>query len=305
MMGRLDCLVAFGLAAGVHVAGFGYIAATVGFEGAGDEGRAVLSLQAASPGIADLITQWETTPEVSQVMASLEAPEMEPEFAKVDAWTDPSLAGSVSKLDDAPAFAAPPEVGDAASPVLAAVDTPQSQVARVATDVGVARIMASRLPRMSPSAPVFEVPKVVERAVLTTPRPPARPQQADPVPALVARGTGGGVSAGALGATRAVATLAPAARAAAQADWAQKIQSRIARHQVYPRGARGQGRVRLHMDIRADGALSSVRIDRSSGVAALDRAALRAAKAAAPFPPAPDGLNRSEYGFAQWVNFAR
>jgi protein TonB len=108
-----------------------------------------------------------------------------------------------------------------------------------------------------------------------------------------------------LGATQAVATLAPAAHQAAQAAWARKIQSRIARHQVFPRGVRGQGRVRLQMDILADGRLGAVRVDRSSGVAAFDKAAVRAARAAAPFPPAPEGLRRARYAFAQWVSFSR
>lgn len=307
MMGRLDFLVAFGLAAGVHVAGFGYIAATGGFEGAGDEGRAALSLQAASPGIADLVAQWETTPEVSQVRASLEAPEMEPEFAKVDAWTDAPVDVSISKLTEGPEVSTAPVVSAARSPALAAVQVPAPRTPDVGRDIEVARLTAPMMPEGPPPAPAFEAPVEALPAVLATPRPVERPAPRAPAPtaAIVARGTGGGVSAGNLAATQVVATLSPAARQAAQAEWASKIQSRIARHQTYPRGARGEGRVRLQMDILADGRLGGVRVDRSSGVAAFDTAALRAAEAAAPFPPAPDGLRRARYAFAQWVNFAR
>ncbi len=307
MMGRLDFLVAFGLAAGVHVAGFGYFAATGEFEGTGAEGRAALSLQAASPGAADLVAEWEAVPEVSQVSQTLEAPVSEPTFTKVNVWSDAPVDVSVSKLGEGPEILTAPVVSAARSPVLAAVQVPASRAPDVGRDIEIARVIAPAMPEAPPSAPAFEAPEEAVTAALTTPRPIARPvrRETAPTAAIVARGTGGGVSAGNLGATQVVATLSPAARQAAQAAWASKIQSRIARHQSYPRGARGEGRVRLQMDILADGRLGGVRIDRSSGVAAFDKAALRAAEAAAPFPPAPDGLQRARYAFAQWVNFSR
>lgn len=303
MMGRLDFLVAFGLAAGVHVAGFGYFAATGGFEGVGAEGRAALSLQASSPAIAELVAEWDAVPEVSEVRQSLEAPVIEHSFTKMNVWADAPLDASVSKLWDAPEDFAPPVVSGAGSPVLAAVQVPAPSTPVVGREVEVARLKAPMMPEVSPPAPAFEAPS----EVLATPRPVKRPVRRAPAPtaAIVARGTGGGVSAGNLGASQVVATLSPAARQAAQAAWASKIQTRIARHQTYPRGARGEGRVRLQMDILADGRLGGVRIDRSSGVAAFDKAALRAAEAAEPFPPAPDGLQRARYSFAQWVNFSR
>lgn len=307
MIARLDFLVAFGLAAGVHMAGFGYFAATGGFEGAGAEGRAALSLQAASPAVADLVAQWEAVPEVSHVGLSLDAPVLEPAFTKVELWSDASVEASISKLSDTPVVLTPPVVSGAGSPVLAAVQVPAPSAPDVGRELEVARVTAPKMPAVSPPAPVFKAPSEVDPAVLATPRPVERPVRREPpaTAAIVARGTGGGVSAGNLVATPVVTTLSPAARQAAQAAWASKIQSRIARHQTYPRGARGEGRVRLQMDILADGRLGGVRIDRSSGVAAFDKAALRAAEAAAPFPPAPDGLQRARYAFAQWVSFSR
>jgi len=305
MIARWDIIVAFGLATGVHVAGLGYYAATGGFEGSGAEGRASLSLQAAPESIADLVATWEAVPEISPVVDALDAPVVEEAFAKLDAWSDSAVPMVTTKLEDAPDVAKAPVVEMTAVPQLATLVLPAQTAPQVTQDLNAPRLAAPIMPAMKPPALAFEPLSVGERAVVASTRPAKRPDQSTRAPAIVARGTGGDVSAGNLGVTRAVAVMAPAARTAVQAAWATKIQSRIARHQKFPRGARGNGRVRLHMDIMADGRLGSVQIDRSSGVAAFDRAALRAAKAAAPFPAAPKELSKARYGFAQWVNFSR
>ena len=305
MSGRSEFFVAFGLAVGLHVAGLGAFAANGGFEGAGSEGLATLSLQAAPEGVAELVATWEAVPEIADATEAPVAPAGEADFAKVDHWSDASLARPSSKLSDAPERVDAPDVHIGDGPTLARVSVPPAPklVAPKATDVS--RAQPSAMPPVPSALATFDAPQMVDRAVVASVRPAQRPQRSDPVPALVARGTGGGVSAGALAATKAVVTQSPAARRAAETAWAGQIQRRIARQQTYPRGARGQGRVRLQMDILADGRLSAVRIDRSSGVAAFDKAALRAARAAAPFPAAPSGLKRDRYAFAQWVNFSR
>ncbi|NNL19381.1 MAG: TonB family protein [Boseongicola sp.] len=264
-----------------------------------------MSLAAPPAEIADLVADWEAVPEVSVQTANMDAPTVEAAFTKVNAWTDPSVAMRTTKLSDAPDTAVAPVVEPSEIPVLAAVALPVHSTPSVDRDVKVAAMAAPVMPRVAHAPPSFEAPEPAERAVLETPRPEKRPEKRAPAPALVARGTGGGVGAGTLAATQVVATVSPVARKAAQAAWAGKIQSRIARHQSYPRSARGQGRVRLQMDILSDGRLGAVRVDRSSGVAAFDKAALRAAQSAAPFPPAPNGLDRTRYTFAQWVNFSR
>lgn len=305
MIAHWDFIVAFGLATGIHLAGLGYHAANGGFEGAGAEGRAALSLQAAPEGISDLVAAWEAVPDVSPIAEVLDAPVSDDTVTKVNLWSDSTVPNATPKLEDAPEVTTAPSIEAEAVPQLAALQQPARSVPDVKPVWDVARGAASPLPSLELPAPTFEAPSTVERAIVATTRPVARPVRSDAAPAVVARGTGSGVSAGNLGETRVVGTLAPAARLATQAGWAAKIQSRIARHQKFPRGARGQGRVRLQMDILADGRLGAVRIDRSSGVAAFDKAALRAAKTAAPFPSAPKGLDQSSYTFAQWVNFSR
>jgi len=62
----------------------------------------------------------------------------------------------------------------------------------------------------------------------------------------------------------------------------------------YPYKARqtgAQGRLLMRFVINQDGSLAEVTVLRSSGVALLDREAVRAIKSASPFPPLPDRMN--------------
>lgn len=83
---------------------------------------------------------------------------------------------------------------------------------------------------------------------------------------------------------------------ALKADWGSKISARLKRTLSLPDGA-APGRVKLRVTVSPKGALLSVEIVGSSGQPALDKAALRAAKAAAPYPRAPKGLNEASYSF--------
>ena len=305
MIARWDFAVMFAVAAGVHVAGFGYYASTGGFEGAGADGRAVISLEAAPEGIAALVAAWDAVPEVSVSVTEMDAPVGEADFVKMDVWGDGTVVSPSPKLAELPEVAVAPVVSVVSGvlPMAYNVSGEVSGVTARVDTVAVAVAPGLAVPDAAPTG--FEAPARVDPVEIASVRPTARPVQREASAAVVARGTGGGVSAGNLGEKRVVATLAPAARQAAQAAWAATIQARIARHQRYPRGTRGAGRVRLEIDILADGQLGAVRVDRSSGVAAFDRAALQAAKAAAPFPAAPKGLDRARFAFAQWVTFAR
>lgn len=75
-------------------------------------------------------------------------------------------------------------------------------------------------------------------------------------------------------------------------DWRLQIE-RIG-SQNYPAAARGKlyGNVTLTVEIRHDGALASVELERSSGHKVLDDAALRIVRAAAPYPPFPTDIRR-------------
>ncbi len=307
MIARVDFMVALAVAAGLHVAGFGVYAARGGFDGAGAGGETSLSLQAAPAGMAAMVAEWNRVPDVALDVIELDAPVAEPDVDKVDVWHDAMVIAPSPKLAELTVVAQAPEVSIkvASLPEAETSVSPVSVSTRTAPPVLTAAASMITLPTFEASPRAMDAPKPLDHAIQIPKRPVARPVGNPPAPALVARGAGAGVSAGASRAVQVVATTSPSARTAAQTTWAASIQRRIARHQTYPRGSRGAGRVRLAMDILADGRLGSVRVDRSSGVAAFDRAAVRAAEAAAPFAPAPKELDRARYGFAQWVSFSR
>lgn len=62
----------------------------------------------------------------------------------------------------------------------------------------------------------------------------------------------------------------------------------------YPEELKGRvyGKLRLTAYIRADGTLEEVEVDRSSGSAVLDRAALRILRMSTPFPPFPSDMRK-------------
>ncbi|QGU33941.1 TonB family protein [Thermochromatium tepidum ATCC 43061] len=75
------------------------------------------------------------------------------------------------------------------------------------------------------------------------------------------------------------------------AAWAQKVE-RIG-NLNYPQAARDQhlyGSLILHVAVRADGSLESIRVVRSSGFELLDQAAIRIVELAAPFSPFPPDI---------------
>ena len=70
-------------------------------------------------------------------------------------------------------------------------------------------------------------------------------------------------------------------------DYAAMVRARFARHK--PGGLPHTGTAKVAFAISPGGALTYARLAQSSGSAALDAAAIRAVRAAAPFPPPPGG----------------
>ena len=85
-----------------------------------------------------------------------------------------------------------------------------------------------------------------------------------------------------------------AARAAAHADYLRQWQTRIERFgNAYYRGLAqryGEGDVRLRVTVSADGSLRYVTLLSSSGIAALDQAAIDTVQRLSPFTPFPEAL---------------
>ena len=122
------------------------------------------------------------------------------------------------------------------------------------------------------------------------PRPAAEENSATHTgPAFVAS-TNASKSGGVIPAAEATA---PNANPMAISDYLQRLESHLSRHHRYPgmpNGVRPEGVVRVAMIIGRDGTLLDAWIETSSGVAALDDAALATVRRAAPMPGVPGSL---------------
>ncbi|MEM1312918.1 MAG: TonB family protein [Pseudomonadota bacterium] len=87
-----------------------------------------------------------------------------------------------------------------------------------------------------------------------------------------------------------------------QRAWGAQVRQDISRSQRNRRGRRS-GEAVVALVVSRDGALRSHRLQRSSGDGRLDDAALSAVSAAAPFPPAPAGLDKPFYAFTLSIRF--
>jgi protein TonB len=78
------------------------------------------------------------------------------------------------------------------------------------------------------------------------------------------------------------------------AVWAQAVTDRVGKFFFYPRSERDRhvsGAVFVHIGIRRNGRVSFLKVNRSSGVRALDEAALQMVRTAAPLPRIPDRMH--------------
>lgn len=89
---------------------------------------------------------------------------------------------------------------------------------------------------------------------------------------------------------------------ALKADWGAKVRARINRKVALPADST-PGTVKVRLEIAASGKLLAVGIAQSSGQPALDAAAIKAVKAAAPFARAPKGLGEPSYSFSLPITF--
>ena len=160
--------------------------------------------------------------------------------------------------------------------------------------------VAEEPPPAPKPAPVADLPKPKAAKPKATSSAPkvAPPAPAEPKPRKAAKSKASDKAAvGGETASAAPGKAASKGEAKAQkADWGAKVRSRITRKLSVPKGT-PPGRAKLRVTIAPTGALLAVDLVESSGLPALDRAALKAAKSAAPFPRAPKGLTEASYSF--------
>lgn len=122
------------------------------------------------------------------------------------------------------------------------------------------------------------------------------------------RGDAAGASEGRLVQSSGQGSQTSAAGNAAVSNYPGEILSRLRRSLGFPAQARRQritGEVQVAFTIASNGAVSGVRVVRSSGHAILDEAALQAVHRAAPFPHIPKAAGRSNWDFTVPLAFTR
>lgn len=239
-----------------------------GANGAGEGGVDAVTLAAADGSIADLVAGWERPPEVAPEPAAPLAPEVAP---APDRLSSPLAAPVLALPASPPDMALPVPVPDAPPAPVAAPEAPPK-----------------------PKAPPKATPPKPAKPAAKAPKP-AGSQTGGGAAGSRAAGQGGGTAAGTNGSAQ-QGSLSPGQTRSLKAEWGGAIRARIERNRRQAAGG-GTGRVVLELTVSRDGRLLSASVAQSSGLPALDSAALQAARSAGRFPPAPRALTEQSYVF--------
>lgn len=337
---HLRLVAAIGLACGAHVAAFAMVPHLSGSDsGAGEGGEALVSLQAASGEVQTLVALWDSPPAVAD-LPDLAIPEgaptdpappdapMGPSADRLPQILTPVLLPAPNQSDLAPQAPLPPApepmleapadlatLAGASALALSLPDAASDPVPKIATDTVPRLPVQDIAPQTAaaPPAPPAMKPKPRPQVAKTTPQPePVAEPKAQPKPkssapsvGQKASGAGKGAVAGTGGAAKST-TVSKAKLTDLKAGWGASIRARIEARKRYPAEARGaSGKVTLRLTVSANGRLTDVAIAKSSGNAALDRAAIKAVQSAGRFATAPKGLTEASYSFTLPMSFAR
>lgn len=276
--------IAAGLAAaaslGLHLAGFGLMA-TPAPEAPQVKGGAAAQVALLGNSFADMAASTASPERVEQVEAPVDTAMTQPPVTPtpVKPTTDIAQAAPAKPLPAVPALPL-----SAVKPVVAAQTPPppaETVTARTSVEVTVARADTPR-PTPRPAAQPVKKPTVAPK--------PAKPPSAASQAARKGQADGKATAKAATAAAKPAAT-ASAAGNATVSSYPGQVMRKIARTRKERAGARGKAVVGFQ--IGANGALSSVRILRSSGTSRVDRVALKHIQRAAPFPPPPKGAQRT------------
>ncbi len=220
-----------------------------------------------------------------------------------------------------PALAVPTPTSTSTLAAMPPADAPQPLVAPAPEPVSLSVPAALPIPALPAAEPPPPAPEPLAAApAAPAPKPKPKPQEAKAAPAVKDSAKADPTPAKAKPAQKptqtAAAQAAPAPSApspstagisageakALKADWGAKVRARINRKVALPADST-PGTVKVRLEIAASGKLLAVGIAQSSGQPALDAAALRAVKSAAPFARAPKGLGEPSYSFSLPITF--
>ncbi|MGD9861730.1 MAG: TonB family protein [Pseudodonghicola sp.] len=275
-----------------------------GAAAAGDGGAAVLSVEASPASIAALVETWDAVPEVTDTALTAPAtPEMtppapprpadlpRPETAALMPAAMPPAMPQAPTMPDRQFDAPPPPEQPRPEPKPEPKPAPQPE----------AKPEPRSEPRPAPRPEPRPDSRPERKAEPKPAKPPAPAQSSLGARAERAAGSGGSPQAGEAGSAR-HASAATARQQSQQVQWGAAIRARIERRKRAPRGG-GSGTVMLSVSVAPSGQLLAVSIQKSSGNALLDRAALAAVQAAGRFAAAPQGLSQQRYTFTLPIRF--
>ncbi|MDU9003571.1 TonB family protein [Sedimentitalea todarodis] len=281
----------------VHLITLSLRASDTGLAASGEGGEALMSLQASTGSIEDLVEKWEKPPETASPRMPTQPAQPTVERPNI-ALQQTQDARTVPAMPRVPGLALPhsdplPDTEATAPPPLSVPPVPLPEKDVAPEPPKIAAIHPQPRPER-PKQPVRKAPR--QDAKRQSKSSAANSKQS-------AAGQGGGQQAGP-GSRSAIATLSKGQRQTLMSQWGAQVRARIERRKHYPRAARGaSGTVRLHVTVASSGALRGVSIARSSGNAHIDQAGLRAVQSARKFPPAPRGLTISVQTFTLLMNF--
>jgi protein TonB len=249
-----------------------------------------------------------TTAEVSLVseaqFLAMSAPQPVLAMAAAPAISAPALAAAtaavmpvLAPLPEVAAFApAPPQ---SALPAAEPPPPMPEAVAQKPVPAPKPKVVTPKAPAPAPPAEALPEGKPVTKTAMV--EAPAKPAQK-----ATAKAAEPAAAPAPQPAAQSAAKSAPAASAgeakALKADWGSKVRARINRKVALPADT-APGTVKVRLEIAPTGALLALGIAQSSGQPALDAAALKAAKSAAPFARAPKGLTEASYSFSLPITF--
>ncbi|WP_422050990.1 cell envelope integrity protein TolA [Shimia sp.] len=259
---------------------FGFSLSPAGMDASGDAGVYEVTLAASNQTMVSMVQAWETPPSVSVPQVEMPQTPME-------------------QSDVAPQMAPPPEVPERPSTM-----APQM----------VAMFEAPKLPEIDRAVfapPLREVAAAKPKAPPPTPQAaPAQTRQAQSEASAMqfaqrASGSGGGGNAGKVN-TATPSANGKARQAKLARQWGAQIKRLVEQNKRQPqRLAQSSGRVVLMISVRANGRVIRAKVATSSGIRAIDNAALAAVKRAGRLPPAPDGFGKKKHAFRLPINFTK
>ncbi len=286
-----EITVFFGVAVAVHVVLFALVPRE-GVEAGGVGGEYLISVQAADATIRELVETWERPPEVVEDQTELDAPD--------EAALDVNLP--VIK----------PVVAPRAEIQLAMAAPERDRPEKMETET------VAPPPPPEPEKPEAEAelePEAEAKAEVVE-KPRRRPENLEPIeePAKTAdvdsarqveqksAGAGGSAVAGNRG-NASTTTLSRGETVRLTTVWGSQIRARIERRKRRPSGRPERVSVEIFVIVQTSGQLANVGIERSSGIAEFDHAAVRAVKRAGRFDRAPKGLDKPQYRFTLRMDF--